>query len=85
MSKKQELVVYYIQGVDGRKRSSLQVVRLNEANEIRSGLEHKPSSADVIAYIRNMPKRDKQRVFRDLIKDLAEQATKGSAGARAKK
>lgn len=76
--RKQERVVYNIISIDGRKRSSLQVVRLNEANEVRSGLEHNPSAADIVAYIRNMPKRDKQRVFRELIKDLAEQATKGS-------
>jgi len=76
-------VIYSMIRQGTRRNFSLQATLLNGSGLEVHGAKFYPTYADIVAHIRNMPKRDKQRVLRELIKDLAEQATKRSEDVRA--
>lgn len=63
-------VIYHLVKSGERKGFALHATQLNGNDLEVHGAQHYPTAMDIVAHIRNMPKKGRQKVFRELIKDL---------------
>lgn len=64
-------VIYHLIKNGKRRNFALHATLLNDINLEVHGAQHYPTAVDIVAHIRNMPKSGRQKVFRELIHDLA--------------